>query len=99
MCQASGAAGGLSRYSHRTCSLWRSNHAEGRRCCQWQHSTAQHSTAPPPQSPPGLLTPLVAGTATVSTVEQVSYAGFDELAIQVTLTIPFNGGSRTCSAQ
>lgn len=34
-----------------------------------------------------------AGTATVSTVVETSYTGFNELAIQITLNIPFNGGS------
>ena len=36
---------------------------------------------------------MAAGTATVSTVVETSYTGFDELAIQITLNIPFNGGS------
>lgn len=36
---------------------------------------------------------LPAGTATVSTVVETSYTGFNELTIQVTLNIPRNGGS------
>ncbi|PRW56692.1 LIM domain and RING finger isoform A [Chlorella sorokiniana] len=41
----------------------------------------------------GNVCAAVPGVATVNTVVETSYTGFNELTIQVTLNIPFNGGS------